>query len=127
MTTLGDGMPSRSRKLGRIRPAPERREFLRRALAISGATLAAGANARAGAQELSRNLPPNVPLWETTLGAPVLEHPYGARSRYEADVKRRESPGLTRTPQSSVAFTPLQNLFGLITPSGVHFERYPGG
>ena len=82
---------------------------------------------RAGAQDLSRNLPPNVPAWQTTLGAPILEHPYGLPSRYEANVKRRESPGLTRTPQSSVSFTPLQNLFGIITPSSLHFERHHGG
>jgi sulfane dehydrogenase subunit SoxC len=62
-----------------------------------------------------------------TLGAPILEHPYGLPSRYEANVKRRESPGLTRTPQSSVSFTPLQNLFGIITPSSLHFERHHGG
>ena len=42
-------------------------------------------------------------------------------------MKRRESPGLTRTPHSSVAFTPLQNLFGIITPSGLHFERHHAG
>ena len=112
---------------GRIQPAPERREFLRRTLVLGGATVATAATVRAGAQDLSRNLPPNVPEWQTTLGAPILEHPYGLPSRYEANVKRRESPGLTRTPQSSVSFTPLQNLFGIITPSSLHFERHHGG
>ena len=48
-------------------------------------------------------------------------------SKFEAKIERRESPGLTRTPHSSVAFTPLQNLFGIITPSGLHFERHHGG
>jgi sulfane dehydrogenase subunit SoxC len=94
---------------------------------LGGATVATAATLRAGAQDLSRNLPPNVPEWQTTLGAPILEHPYGLPSRYEANVKRRESPGLTRTPQSSVSFTPLQNLFGIITPSSLHFERHHGG
>ena len=112
---------------GRIQPAPERREFLRRTLILGGATVATAATVRAGAQDLSRNLPPNVPEWQTTLGAPILVHPYGLPSRYEANVKRRESPGLTRTPQSSVSFTPLQNLFGIITPSSLHFERHHGG
>jgi sulfane dehydrogenase subunit SoxC len=37
------------------------------------------------------------------------------------------SPGLTRTPHSSISFTPLQSLFGIITPSGVHFERHHSG
>ncbi len=36
-------------------------------------------------------------------------------------------PGLTRTPQSSVSFTPLASLFGIITPSGLHFERHHAG
>ena len=30
-------------------------------------------------------------------------------------------------PQASVAFTPLQGLFGIITPSGLHFERHHQG
>ncbi len=42
-------------------------------------------------------------------------------------MQRRQSPGLTRTGQSSVSFTPLQDLFGIITPAGVHFERHHAG
>jgi len=122
-----ENVPPRSAALGRIQLAHERREFLRRTLVLGGATVATAATVRAGAQNLSRNLPPNVPEWQTTLGAPILEHPYGLPSRYEANVRRRESPGLTRTPQSSVSFTPLQNLFGIITPSSLHFERHHGG
>ncbi len=123
-------------KPGRIRPAPEgghtgsavddRRGFLRRALALGGGAVVAG-GARVQAQDLARNLPPNVPEWQTMLGAPILAEPYGGPSKYEANVRRRESPGLTRTPQSSVAFAPLQNLFGIITPSGLHFERHHSG
>ncbi len=124
---MEDSAPARLLRPGRIQPAPERREFLRRAVAMGGAVMTASASGRAGAQDLSRNLPPNVPEWETALGAPILEHPYGVPSRHEAGVKRRESPGLTRTPQSSVSFTPLQNLFGIITPSSLHFERHHGG
>ena len=124
---MADAPPSR----GRIRPAPDaplatagsaRRGFLRRAVA-GGAALAAG---RAVAQD-EASLPPHVPPWTRTLGAPVLASPYGVPSTFESAVRRRESPGLTRTPHSSVAFTPLQNLFGIITPSGVHFERHHAG
>ena len=112
---------------GRIRPAPEaprdsRRSFLKRAVA-GGAALATG---RAVAQD-DANLPPNVPEWTRSLGAPVLSSPYGVPSKHESNVRRRESPGLTRTPHSSVAFTPLQSLFGIITPSGLHFERHHAG
>ncbi len=127
-------MAEHTARPGRIRPAPEalshsantaqRRLFLRRALALGGG-LAAATGGRA--EDLSRNLPPNVPEWQTSLGAPILAEPYGVPSKYEANVRRRESPGLTRTPQSSVAFTPLQNLFGIITPSGLHFERHHAG
>ena len=52
---------------------------------------------------------------------------YGMPSKYEANVQRRQSPGLTPQPQASISFTPLQNLFGIITPSGVHFERHHSG
>ncbi len=138
-------MPGRQVPSGRIRPAPEnhlaappdraRRGFLRQAAAVGGSTLAAGAGVLTGAtvgraiaaEDLGKNLPPNVPEWSRTLGAPVLASAYGMPSKVEGNVKRRESPGLTRTPQSSVSFTPLQNLFGIITPSGLHFERHHAG
>ena len=98
----------------------------RRKLLQGAAVLGVAANARAD-DDLSKNLPPNVPEWSRTLGAPILASPYGVPSKFEANVKRRESPGLTRTPHSSVAFAPLQNMFGIITPSGLHFERHHAG
>jgi sulfane dehydrogenase subunit SoxC len=98
----------------------------RRRLLQGAAVLGVSATARAD-DNLAKNLPPNVPEWSRTLGAPILASPYGVPSKFEASVRRRESPGLTRTPHSSVAFTPLQNLFGIITPSGLHFERHHAG
>ncbi len=65
--------------------------------------------------------------WQTTLGQPVAAKPYGMPSKYEANLQRRESPGLTRVSAASVAFAPLQGLFGIITPSGLHFERHHQG
>jgi sulfane dehydrogenase subunit SoxC len=111
---------------GRIKPAPDstRRTFLKRGALISGTLAAGGARAAADAAGPS---PPSEPPWSRTLGAPILASPYGVPARYESAVVRRQSPGLTRTAQSSVAFTPLQNLFGIITPSGVHFERHHVG
>jgi len=100
-----------------------RRELFKRAAVLAGGALAG----RAGADGPERNLPPNVPKWSRALGAPILASPYGVPSKFEAHVRRRESPGLTRTAHSSVAFTPLQNLFGIITPSGLHFERHHAG
>jgi sulfane dehydrogenase subunit SoxC len=92
----------------------ERRRFLRRAAGLGGSVAASMTGARAfAADDIARNVPPNVPEWSRMLGAPVLASPYGIPSKYEEKVIRRQSPGLTRTPHSSVAFTPLQNLFGM--------------
>ncbi|HEU0202278.1 MAG TPA: sulfite dehydrogenase [Burkholderiaceae bacterium] len=123
---------------GRIQPAPEnhlsaatiaqarrsRRTFFGQAAATSALAMAPAwaqnENKRAGNDGL-------IPPWTRALGAPVAATGYGAPSRFETSVQRRQSPGLTRTPLSSVSFTPLQNLFGIITPSGVHFERHHSG
>jgi sulfane dehydrogenase subunit SoxC len=96
----------------------------RRAALAGAAALLAAPVARA--QVLSDAAAP-VPPWTRTLGAPVASDGYGGPSPFEANVQRRQSPGLTRTGQSSVSFTPLQNLFGIVTPSGVHFERHHSG
>ena len=103
-----------------------RRQFLRRAALLSGGAATSLSAARGIAQEAAAG-PPAVPPWSKSLGAPVLASPYGVPSKYEANIRRRESPGLTRTAHSSVSFTPLQNLFGIITPSGLHFERHHAG
>ena len=100
--------------------ASKRRDFLKSVSALAVAA-AAGGTAAARAQ------PPAVPAWTRSLGAPVAATGYGVPSKYEASVQRRQSPGLTPQPQASVSFTPLQNLFGIITPSGVHFERHHSG
>ena len=68
-----------------------------------------------------------VPSSSRVLGKPVAADPYGKPARYEENIVRRQSPGLTRTNESSIAFTPLQNLFGIITPNGLHFERDHAG
>ncbi|HEY5862393.1 MAG TPA: molybdopterin-dependent oxidoreductase, partial [Casimicrobiaceae bacterium] len=130
-------MPDSPVAPGRVRHAPEaplsRRGFMRRAAALGGGAAAMLAGARATAADVGGDaagddgVPPNVPAWSRSLGAPILAAPYGIPSKYEANVQRRQSPGLTRTPHSSVAFTPLQNLFGIITPSGLHFERHHAG
>lgn len=113
-------------KAGRILPAPElgletRRRFLKGSLVLTGSF------ATTATEALQRNLPPNIPEWSQRLGTPVAAKAYGDPSPYEAAVQRRISPGLTRTQHSSISFTPLQNLFGIITPTGVHFERHHAG
>ncbi|MFN0041447.1 MAG: sulfite dehydrogenase [Burkholderiales bacterium] len=98
-----------------------RRRFLKGAAVLSGAG-AAGAVLAASADPIL-----DLPEHSRTLGAPVASRAYGAPSRHEANVQRRESPGLTRTSISSVAFAPLQSFFGILTPSGLHFERHHAG
>ncbi|MBL8514939.1 MAG: sulfite dehydrogenase [Betaproteobacteria bacterium] len=121
---------------GRIRRAPEhfldqgqiaeitagRRGFLRGAFAAAAAGAASGA-ARA---EGDRNIL-ELPAHTKGLGQPVAAVGYGQPSQYERNLQRRESPGLTRVSAASVSFAPLQGLFGIITPSGLHFERHHQG
>ena len=123
---------------GRVLPAPEgflgpeeiasvasgRRDFLRSAFLAASATLAAG-TARAQFKGDPNIL--ELPEHSKALGQPVAARPYGMPSKFESNLQRRESPGLTRVAASSVAFTPLQGLFGIITPSGLHFERHHQG
>ncbi|KAB2925906.1 MAG: sulfite dehydrogenase [Dechloromonas sp.] len=123
---------------GRVRPAPEnflteeqirevaagRRNFLRRSLMAAGAAMAAPLAARAADGDPAIL---QLPEWSTTLGQPVAARPYGMPSKYESQLLRRESPGLARVGGASVSFCPLQGLFGIITPSGLHFERHHQG
>lgn len=102
-------------------PAPTaRRRFLRRAAALGGSTLAAAA---AGA---AAEPPLNVPPWTRQPGEPVLWHPYGQPSEFEQQVVRR-SRGGAAMPGAASSMTPLQALFGIITPTGLVFERHHAG
>jgi sulfane dehydrogenase subunit SoxC len=109
--------------------SPSRRRFLTAAVGLSGAALTGGAAVagNAAAAGNPKNLPPNVPDWTRQLGDGVAVRPYGKPSQYEAHVVRRDVSWLTATPQSSVSFTPLHELDGIITPSGLCFERHHGG
>jgi sulfane dehydrogenase subunit SoxC len=118
------------------RPDPSgptsRRSFLRTGLALGGAVGAGvGTGAFAGrataAAPDAKNLPPNVPEWSQSLGDGVVSRPYGRPSKFEADVIRRDVEWLTASRQSSVSFTPLHQLEGIITPNGLGFERHHGG
>jgi sulfane dehydrogenase subunit SoxC len=65
--------------------------------------------------------------WNQYLGDGVDANPYGTPSEFEADVVRRNVPWLTADPVSSINFTPLHELDGIITPNGLCFERHHGG
>ena len=105
-----------------------RRDFLRAAFIAAG-TAAAGARAASPSASAGEG-DPNIlalPEHSRSLGHPVATDGYGRPSRFEVNVQRRQSPGLTQTAQSSVSFAPLQSLFGIVTPSGLHFERHHQG
>ena len=138
-----------SKKMGRVLRAPEnfvddalahqittdglnaeRRGFLRKSFMAASAALASGsALAQASKGQAFAGDPNilNLPEHAKTLGKPVATNPYGMPSKFETNLLRRESPGLTRVSAASVSFTPLQGLFGIITPSGLHFERHHQG
>jgi len=104
-----------------------RRRFLARAGLVGGAALAGGLPPVRALAKGEENLPPNVPEWMRTLGPGVTASPYGTPSPFEKAVVRRSVEWLTATEQSSINFTPLHALEGIITPSGLCFERHHGG
>src|SRR5699024_4051064 len=79
------------------------------------------------ADAVDKSLPPNVPAWTRSLGPGVVDRPYGKPSKFESGVIRRNVPWLTADRESSVSFSPLQDLKGIITPNGLVFERYHAG
>ena len=104
--------------------APSRRALLRSGLIAGVATLGGKAAAAAGNP---LNQPPNVPDWSKYLGDGVAVRAYGRPSRHEAHVVRRDVEWLTAAKESSVSFTPLHALDGVITPNGLCFERHHAG
>jgi sulfane dehydrogenase subunit SoxC len=128
-------MPTPFNRLGRLQKAPEffltrdvlatkgdeRRAFLRNAFIAAGgvASAAAAPNLLAQAAAVAAGDPAilNLPAHSKGLGAPVAAKGYGLPSKYEENLQRRESPGLTRVGAASVSFAPLQGFFGIITPS----------
>lgn len=108
----------------------ERRGFLRKSFVAASAVVAGGSALAQSVKGAVFEGDPNIlkpTIAATTLGKSVAANPYGQPSRYESNLLRRESPGLTRVGGASVAFAPLQGLFGIITPNGLHFERHHQG
>ena len=107
-----------------------RRDFIRSAFAAAVAGGATGAALGQANPVPADGGDPHIltlPAHSTGLGQAVVTDGYGKPSKYEANVQRRQSPGLTQTNQASVSFSPLQSLFGIVTPSGLHFERHHQG
>ena len=100
-----------------------RRTFLAAAAAVAGIgglPRIAGAAAPPGAVERP------VPADPTKVqGTPTNDDGgYGSRSQFESEARWRFG---TPTKESSWTMTPLEHGMGIITPSGLHFERHHGG
>ncbi|MEP6557161.1 MAG: sulfite dehydrogenase, partial [Burkholderiales bacterium] len=107
-----------------------RRNFIRQAFVAASAAAAAPVALAATQMQSVGDGDSNIlqlPAHSKGLGKPVATDGYGLPSKYEANVQRRTSPGLTQTRQASVSFAPLQSLFGIVTPNGLHFERHHQG
>ena len=106
-----------------------RRDFIRGALAAAATAASSLATAQSNPAPSAGGDPNilNLPEHSKGLGQGVATDGYGKPSRFESNLQRRQSPGLTQTTQSSVSFAPLQSMFGIVTPSGLHFERHHQG
>ncbi len=108
-------------------------EFLNRRRFLSAAGLAGAGVAMTSMPVLAGESAKPDPMitevqdWERYLGDGVDKRPYGMPSKFEKNVIRRDVSWLTASPESSVNFTPLHELDGIITPSGLCFERHHGG
>ncbi len=89
-----------------------RRVFLQRGLTFVTA-LASGTAVAADA-----------PPWMRQPGKPFS--PYGQPSPHEKEVTRRIGANKV-VPGNGVSWTPLEDLEGMLTPSGLHFERHHNG
>ncbi|MEX0408401.1 sulfite dehydrogenase [Aquibium sp. LZ166] len=102
-----------------------RRSFLKAGLTGGAALAAAGVSGRAGAA--GDPLITEIQDWNRYSGDGVDSRPYGHPSEFESQVVRRNVAWLTADPISSVNFTPLHELDGIITPNGLCFERHHSG
>jgi len=99
-----------------------RRDFLKAGIGLGGAVAAGKAFASEADPAITE-----VQDWNRYLGAGTDAAPYGMPSQHEAEVVRRNVRWLTASTESSVNFTPLHALDGIITPNGLCFERHHAG
>jgi sulfane dehydrogenase subunit SoxC len=101
----------------------DRRRFMLSSIAALGAGsgLAKGVFAAVPLGAVEHNVPADA---SKVQGYPLADESYGSRSQFETEVRTRFK---TSTPQSSWTLTPLEKSCGIITPSGLHFERSHGG
>lgn len=103
------------------KPDPTKRRLFLQSGLLAGASLF-GTSTRAAASPGKL-----LPDWSRHLGPGVASTGYGVPSRFEADVQRRTLDWLRARREASISFTPLQSQQGIITPSGLIFERHHAG
>lgn len=105
------------------RSAPtNRRKFLFAAGSVAGIVGSTAAVAQAAPGAVSYDVPPDSTKVQ---GRPIGEDGgYGTRSQFETEVRMRFP---TANAYTSWSFTPLQNMVGNTTASGLHFERDHNG
>ncbi len=103
-----------------------RRDLIKKSLTLGAAAGGSLLGSRALAS-IPDPLITEVQNWNRYLGEGVDARPYGSPSQFESDAVRRDVAWLTADPKSSVNFTPLHKLEGIITPNGLCFERHHGG
>ena len=57
-------------------------------------------------------------------GRPITDTSYGLRSPFETETRRR---GVSPNNFTAWSMTPLEASFGVVTPSGLHYERHHNG
>jgi sulfane dehydrogenase subunit SoxC len=98
-----------------------KRRFIRQGVGL----FAVGGLVAAAEQRTEAVEPPEIPPSMKAPGTGMGE--YGSPAKYESKVTRtfiRSQPG---TSGSGASRTPLESLDGMITPSGLHFERHHSG
>lgn len=106
-------------------------DLTRRGVLTAGASFGGAMLAGSAAQAHEGQAPPGADLHPvpddptSVQGQPVLsDGGYGARSQFESEIRWRYP---TATAQSSWSMTPLASGHGIVTPSGLHFERHHAG
>lgn len=100
----------------------DRRQFLRRSVAMAGGAAAAITAGGAAAQALP------IPGSNKSMGKPIPPTEYGMPSKFEKHVVRtRTNVFVNRQNWSDWSMTPLQHQPGIITPNGLIFERHHAG
>jgi sulfane dehydrogenase subunit SoxC len=103
-----------------------RRGFLK-STALAGGALTAAPIAASAATGQGEEVVTSLRDWSRYLGEGTDSHGYGVPSAHEKHVQRRHVEWLTASRESSVNFTPLHELDGIITPNGLCFERHHAG